>query len=178
MNNENKSNNALTIALISLGVFLTLVLIIWYFAFGLKTINNFTKQVIEKTENIEDEWQDIKTNNDREKKDVHVEMPFGEKQDGKVLVYFFRGEGCPHCAEAEAWFESIKGEYGEKFKIIDYEVWNSNENAALMQRISDARGDDASGVPYIIIGDKSWIGYAEENNEEMLNQIITLSEKK
>ena len=28
----------------------------------------------------------------------------------EVNVYFFRGEGCPHCEEAEQWFQSIEEE--------------------------------------------------------------------
>ena len=34
-------------------------------------------------------------------------IPKGSK---KVPVYMFRGEGCGHCAKAEAWFKSIKAE--------------------------------------------------------------------
>ena len=29
-------------------------------------------------------------------------------EDKQVKVYFFRGEGCSHCAEAEEWFNSIE----------------------------------------------------------------------
>ena len=162
---NNRSNKTLSIVLICIGIILTILLIIFVVGFGI-----YQKEQ-------EDEWKNIKPYRDNEKKDTHVEMPFGEKQDGKVLVYFFRGEGCPHCEEAENWFNSIQEEYGSKFKIIDYEVWYNSENAALMQKISDTRGDDASGVPYIIIGDKSWIGYTEDYNEEIINQIIQISNK-
>ena len=84
-----------------------------------------------------------------------------EEVDQRVLVYFFRGEGCPHCQEAEEWFQSIEAEYGSKYRIVDYETWYDEDNADLMQRVSDARDDNATGVPYIIIGDKSWIGFDE-----------------
>ena len=100
-----------------------------------------------------------------------------EEVDQRVIVYFFHGDGCPHCAEAEEWFESIEGEYGSKFRIAAYEVWNDAENAALMQSVSDLRGDDASGVPYILIGDKSWIGFSEATmGSEMKAQIDALYE--
>ena len=84
--------------------------------------------------------------------------------DNKVKVYFFRGEGCSHCAEAMAWFDSIQEEYGSKFKIVDYETWYNSDNAALMTKVATARGEEdrATGVPYIIIGDKSWVGFAED----------------
>ena len=90
--------------------------------------------------------------------------------DKKVNLYLFRGEGCPHCAEAEEWFDSIKGKYGDYFKVVDYEVWNDEDNAKLMEKVAKLRNEDVSGVPYIIIGDKSWNGF-DESYEEMIKQI-------
>ena len=89
----------------------------------------------------------------------------------KVNVYFFRGEGCSHCAEAEEWFDSIKEEYSEYYNLIDYEVWYNTDNSDLMQKVADARGEEAEGVPYIIIGDKSWNGFDSSYEEDMFNQI-------
>lgn len=89
----------------------------------------------------------------------------------KVNVYFFRGEGCSHCAEAEEWFDSIKEEYSEYYNLIDYEVWYNTDNSDLMQKVADARGEEAEGVPYIIIGDKSWNGFDSSYKEDMINQI-------
>ena len=89
----------------------------------------------------------------------------------KVNVYFFRGECCSHCAEAEEWFDIIKEEYSEYYNLIDYEVWYNTDNSDLMQKVSDARGEEAEGVPYIIIGDKSWNGFDSSYEEDMINQI-------
>lgn len=91
--------------------------------------------------------------------------------DKRVNLYLFRGEGCPHCAEAEEWFDSIKGEYGDYFKVVDYEVWNDEDNAKLMEKVAKLRKEDVSGVPYIIIGDKSWNGFDESYEDEMIDQI-------
>lgn len=91
----------------------------------------------------------------------------------KVNVYFFRGEGCSHCKEAEEWFESIKDEYGEYFIIKDYETWYNQDNAELMQKVASARKEEANGVPYIIIGDKSWNGFAEDYEDAILEQITS-----
>ena len=91
--------------------------------------------------------------------------------DKKVNLYLFRGEGCPHCAEAEEWFDSIKGKYGDYFKVVDYEVWNDEDNAKLMEKVAKLRNEDVSGVPYIIIGNKSWNGFDESYEDEMIKQI-------
>lgn len=98
-------------------------------------------------------------------------------ESNEVKVYFFRGEGCSHCAEAEAWFESIEAEYGSYFEIIDYETWYNQDNADLMQRVAEARGEEAQGVPYIIIGNKSWNGFTESYESEMIEQIKSEFEK-
>ena len=92
----------------------------------------------------------------------------------EVNVYFFRGEGCPHCEEAEQWFQSIEEEYGSYFKIVDYETWYNEENAKLMEKVADIRGEEASGVPYIIVGDKSWNGFTKDYGDEILSQIQTV----
>lgn len=89
----------------------------------------------------------------------------------KVNIYFFRGEGCSHCAEAEEWFNSIKDEYGKYFTIKDYETWYNEENANLMKEVAESRGESADGVPYIIVGNKSWNGFAESYTSEILDQI-------
>ncbi len=115
-------------------------------------------------------------------------LPFGvfaeeeseeSKEESKeVTVYFFRGQGCSHCAEAEAWFKSIEEEYGSKFEIKDYETWYNEENSELMGKVAKARGeeDSATGVPYIIIGDQSWIGFDQAYEQEMIDKINALYE--
>ena len=95
----------------------------------------------------------------------------------EVNVYLFRGEGCPHCQEAEEWFASIEEEYGSMFKVVDYETWYDEDNAALMKKVADARGEEASGVPYIIVGNKSWNGFAADYESEILAEIKSEFEK-
>ena len=98
----------------------------------------------------------------------------GAEDSKEVNLYFFRGEGCPHCEEAEQWFQSIEEEYGSYFKVVDYETWYNEDNAALMQKVAEARGETAEGVPYIIIGDKSWSGFTESYEQEILDQITSV----
>lgn len=89
----------------------------------------------------------------------------------KVKLYFFHGDGCPHCAEAEEFFDSIKDEYGDKFEVVAYEVWYDTDNNDLLQKIGEARDESISGVPYILIGDKSWSGYASSLDDEIIEAI-------
>ena len=100
-----------------------------------------------------------------------------EEDSKKVNVYLFRGEGCPHCQEAEEWFDSIQEEYGSFFKVVDYEVWNDTDNSDLMDKVAKARKEDVEGVPYIIIGDHSWNGFTDSYKEEMVSEIKAEFEK-
>ena len=89
-----------------------------------------------------------------------------------VSVYLFRGDGCSYCAAAEAWFNEIAlEELGKKFIVKDYETWYNQDNADLMQKVAEARNESADGVPYIIIGDQSWAGFADEYKEEIISKI-------
>lgn len=108
-------------------------------------------------------------------------IPFTVHADGEeskeVKVYFFRGEGCPHCEEAEEWFKTIEEEYGSYFEVVDYETWYNQENAELMQKVASARGEEANGVPYIIVGNQSWNGFAQEYAPEIISKIQEEFEK-
>ena len=61
----------------------------------------------------------------------------------EVNVYFFYGDGCGYCASAEEFFESIEDEYGDKFNLVMYETWYNEDNADLMQRVAEARQEEA-----------------------------------
>lgn len=113
--------------------------------------------------------------------DDNVEVTSGEtevqEKDNRVKIYFFRGEGCPHCADAEEFFNSIEEEYGQYYKILDYETWYNSDNAALLQKVGEARNEEISGVPYILIGDKSWSGYNDSFADDIKDTIKSEYEK-
>ena len=93
------------------------------------------------------------------------------EENQKVNVYFFHGDGCGNCASAEEFFDSIEEEYGDKFNLVMYEIWYNEDNSNLMQRVAEARHEEANGVPYIIIGNQSWIGYLSSYDNEIIEKI-------
>lgn len=95
------------------------------------------------------------------------------EDSNEVKIFLFRGEGCPHCEEAIEWFNSIENDYGSKFQLISYEVWNNTDNSDFMQKVAKVRGENPSGVPYILIGDKTWYGFDESYKTEILEKIDT-----
>ena len=91
--------------------------------------------------------------------------------DNEVKAYFFYGEGCPHCAKEEAFFESIRDKY-PTLEINSFEIYRNKENVSLMKEVSNKLNANANGVPFLVIGDKFLVGYAEGiTNVEIENQI-------
>lgn len=99
------------------------------------------------------------------------------KDKKPVNVYFFYGNGCPHCAEAEEFFDSIEDELGDQFNIKAYETWHDSDNVDLMNDVAEARKEEADGVPYIIIGNQSWNGYTSSYDDEIIDKIKSEYEK-
>ena len=78
-----------------------------------------------------------------------------------VAIYFFWGNGCPHCAKAKPFLEELARKY-PNVTLHDYEVWYVEENQALFIQMAFTHGFEPSGVPTIFIGDRYWVGYAEQ----------------
>lgn len=89
----------------------------------------------------------------------------------KINVYLFRGEGCPRCEEAIAFFDGMPEEDKQLYQLVSYETWYDKENDELFDKVSTVLGDKQEGVPYIVIGKKSWIGFGEELQEELTKAI-------
>ena len=92
-------------------------------------------------------------------------------EDDKINIYFFRGEGCPHCAQEEKWLESIKEEYGDYINIYDYEVWHNDDNIKKLEKVKKELGSDATGIPFTIIGENYYVGFSDITSDKMENQI-------
>ena len=89
----------------------------------------------------------------------------------EVNVYMFRGDGCGYCAKALTWFEEIEQTEGNYFNLIIYEVWNDESNKNLMDRVAKYLNKDVAGVPFIIIGEKSFTGFDDSYKDQFLEII-------
>ena len=78
----------------------------------------------------------------------------------QVKLYFFHGDGCPHCAEEEKFLEKIEKKYSY-VKIIRYEVWKNKSNAMLMSRVGNKYDASTSSVPLTIISSTATSGYSD-----------------
>ncbi|MFH0818804.1 MAG: thioredoxin family protein [Patescibacteria group bacterium] len=79
-----------------------------------------------------------------------------------VNIYFFYGQGCPHCADEEVFLDKLEAEYGNQINILRYETWYNQDNVELLKKAVAAHKLNVTGVPVTLIGQKGIIGFADE----------------
>jgi cytochrome c biogenesis protein CcdA/thiol-disulfide isomerase/thioredoxin len=76
-----------------------------------------------------------------------------------VYIYFFWGEGCPHCATAKPILEDLAERYPQ-VQVESLEVYYVEANRELFVEMAAAHGIEPRYVPTIFIGDRQWEGFA------------------
>lgn len=137
-------------------LFLLALLLIPFNVSASKTYKSLNLVDTLKEENIDKEFKNYSENNNQ------------------ITIYMFRGKGCGYCRAFLNFLNSITEEYGKYFKLESYEVWYDSNNKKLMDDVSSFLGQPAQGVPYIIIGDKVFPGYAADYDEQIKEQIVKL----
>lgn len=91
-----------------------------------------------------------------------------------INFYIFYGSGCPHCEAAMKYLDGLDKEQKAKFNLIKYEVWYNNDNANLMNGVAKLFKQDTEqlGVPFMIIGDQTIVGYADNYSEKEITSAI------
>ena len=97
-----------------------------------------------------------------------------KSDSSKAKVYLFRGHQCKYCYNLLKFLESIVNDYGKYFDLVSYEVWNDDDNYKLMKTVASVFGEDANGVPYLVIGDKTFIGYTSSYDDSIKKEIKSL----
>ncbi len=78
----------------------------------------------------------------------------------KVDLYFFWGDGCPHCAQEEIFLKSIESKYPD-LRIQRFEIWEHQNNARLILEVAKKLQTNIGGVPFTVVGDQSFVGFDE-----------------
>ena len=95
-----------------------------------------------------------------------------KEDDKQAIIYMFRGDGCGYCRAFLEFLNSISKEYGKYFRLVSFEVWSDSKNSELLNKMPLVTNESAGGVPYIIIGEKVFGGYAESYNEDIKKAIM------
>ena len=80
-----------------------------------------------------------------------------------VNIYYFWGDGCPHCASQFEFLTELNAEMGERFNLYSFEVWFDEFNAGLAHQIADIMADEFIGVPFTIIGNQAITGFIPDD---------------
>lgn len=99
-------------------------------------------------------------------------LPFTKVNAEAVNVNVFYGDGCPYCAEEEKYLNVLKSELGDNLNIQRYEVWNNDENSELLSDVRTALNNTDDGVPFVVIGNKTFTGYNDSVAEDIKTAIF------
>jgi len=86
----------------------------------------------------------------------------------EVTVNLFYSSGCPHCAEERAYLDNLDV---EGLNVVAREIYYNQSNWDLYTEYAQNYGANLGGsVPVTYIGDKVFIGFTDEEGEEMFSQ--------
>ncbi|OHA59843.1 MAG: hypothetical protein A2589_03345 [Candidatus Vogelbacteria bacterium RIFOXYD1_FULL_46_19] len=87
-------------------------------------------------------------------------------------AYFFYGDGCPHCAKAEKFFEQKLLPEFPDLQIHHFEVYRNRKNSELLQQTATALGVQVGGVPFLVIGNEVIAGYAPGFSDQLIRDRV------
>lgn len=91
--------------------------------------------------------------------------------DKELNIYLFYGDGCPHCAEEEEWFNTYLKK-NKNIKIHKYEVWYDKENQEKYSKVHEILNDTSNGIPYLIIGETVITGFDKDLTPERIRNAV------
>lgn len=91
--------------------------------------------------------------------------------NGKINIYLFYGEGCVYCAKENEFLTSLEDKYREYINVYRFETWYNSNNEKMMNEVKEKLNVSSNGVPFTIIGLKTYTGYNEYTKEKIIENI-------
>lgn len=91
--------------------------------------------------------------------------------ENKVNVYFFWGEGCPHCAKEKELLDYYAHKY-PFIQVLDFELYNNYSNGQTLSEVATILNTRVDGVPFTVIGDQTFSGYSETVSPDKISERI------
>jgi glutaredoxin len=88
-----------------------------------------------------------------------------------VNVYFFWGEGCPHCAKEKELLDYYTHKY-PFIQVLDFELYNNYSNAQILSEVATILNTRVDGVPFTVIGDQTFSGYSKNVSPDKIYERI------
>jgi cytochrome c biogenesis protein CcdA/glutaredoxin len=97
-------------------------------------------------------------------------------QNLTIPIYYFYGNGCPHCALIEPYIDSIPGKYPQVV-LCKLETYFNSTNQALFQEYNARYNVTSPEVPTVFIGDQALLGEdaIRDNLEPIIQHIIEIN---
>ena len=99
-------------------------------------------------------------------------IPFAKVNAQTVDVTMFYGNGCPHCAKEEKYLKVLEKQLGQNINVQTYEVWDNKENNELLTKVRTTLNDKDEGVPFTVIGNKTFNGFSDKIAKEIKQTIF------
>ena len=93
--------------------------------------------------------------------------------DPDADLVLFWGDGCPNCAAEEVWLATVEEQHPD-LEIARYEVWDDPANQELFAAEGERLGFTAGSVPTTIIGERVWIGWTDQIEQDIAGAIATV----
>ena len=88
------------------------------------------------------------------------------KENKVIDIHLFYSSTCPHCKNERIYLEGLQ-KTNENIKVHLYEVSNSSENSALLDRVQELIKGKSSHIPYTVIGNKYRVGFNNSTKLEI-----------
>lgn len=82
-------------------------------------------------------------------------------QTSVITAHLFYGRECPHCEAELKWFDTYLAQNPD-VRLVKYEVWHDSVNQDRLLAATAAMGQEPSGIPYLIIGKETIVGYTSD----------------
>ncbi len=94
-----------------------------------------------------------------------------------ITLYVFRKDGCGNCKNFYNFVkDSLLPTYGDKFRVVSYELSQNRTNLTLLDQIADAYGqkpaDGAYSTPVVIAGDTMSKGFVDTTRQQEIISLI------
>ncbi len=93
-----------------------------------------------------------------------------QQSEEEVAVYFFWGEGCPHCAKAKPVLEAFAIKH-PSVSLYMFEIYNNEENRQLLEKFGEVYGFKPRYVPTILVGENYFEGWSDELEPQVISAI-------
>lgn len=92
--------------------------------------------------------------------------------DQPPIIYFFWGDGCPHCEKEKEFLAELHAQYPD-IEMRWFEVWTHEEFIQLADDIRKAYNIKVSSVPITFLGDWSIVGFrsADSTGATIIEQV-------